>query len=173
MFKTGKWRNYIYATHQLAFIRKIKSSPRITSPSLPIWFIGLMLVTWPFPITKVKVSHVWLFATPCTIAYQAPLSMGILQARILEWVAYPFSRGSSSSGIELGSPALQVDSLPDELPEKPGTIPYVLCNCFFFMQHCLWNLIMLLHMNVIIALNCYVSLYDFTIIDFIPLLMGI
>ena len=28
-------------------------------------------------------------------ACQAPLSMEILQARILEWVAYPFSRGSS------------------------------------------------------------------------------
>jgi len=26
--------------------------------------------------------------------------------RILEWVAYPFSRGSSDPGIELGSPAL-------------------------------------------------------------------
>jgi len=25
----------------------------------------------------------------------APLSMGILQARILEWIAMPFSRGSS------------------------------------------------------------------------------
>ena len=30
-----------------------------------------------------------------TVAHQAPLSMRILQARILEWVAYPFSRGSS------------------------------------------------------------------------------
>ena len=28
-----------------------------------------------------------LFATPWTVAHQAPLSMGILQARILEWVA--------------------------------------------------------------------------------------
>ena len=28
-----------------------------------------------------------------TVAHQDPLSMGILQARILEWVAYPFSRG--------------------------------------------------------------------------------
>ena len=28
-------------------------------------------------------------------AHQAPLSMGILQAKILEWVAVPFSRGSS------------------------------------------------------------------------------
>ena len=30
-----------------------------------------------------------------TMACQAPLSMGILQARILDWVATPFSRGSS------------------------------------------------------------------------------
>ena len=33
--------------------------------------------------------------TPCTAVCQAPLSMGILQARILEWVAMPSSRGSS------------------------------------------------------------------------------
>ena len=36
-----------------------------------------------------------LFATPWTVACQAPLSTGILQARILEWVAMPSSRGSS------------------------------------------------------------------------------
>ena len=40
-------------------------------------------------------SHVQLFATPWTVACQVPLSMGILQARILEWVAMPSSRGSS------------------------------------------------------------------------------
>ena len=50
---------------------------------------------------------------------------GILQARILEWVAIPFSRGSSQSrylpnlGIKPGSPALQVDSLPDKPQGKP------------------------------------------------------
>ena len=33
--------------------------------------------------------------TPQTAVHQAPLSMGILQARILEWVAIPSSRGSS------------------------------------------------------------------------------
>ena len=32
---------------------------------------------------------------PMDLAHQAPLSMGILQARILEWVAMPSSRGSS------------------------------------------------------------------------------
>ena len=39
--------------------------------------------------------HVWLFVTTWTVALQAPLSMGILQARILEWVAMPSSRRSS------------------------------------------------------------------------------
>ena len=42
-----------------------------------------------------SLSHVQLFVTPQTIARQAPLSTGILQARILEWVVMPFSRGSS------------------------------------------------------------------------------
>ena len=42
-----------------------------------------------------RFSRVQLFVTPWTVARQAPLSMGILQARILEWVAMPSSRGSS------------------------------------------------------------------------------
>ena len=40
-------------------------------------------------------SHVQIFATLSTITLQAPLERGILQARILEWVAMPFCRGSS------------------------------------------------------------------------------
>ena len=49
---------------------------------------------------------------------------GVLQARILEWVDIPFSRGSSqplqgSPGIEPRSPTLQEDSLPAEPPGKP------------------------------------------------------
>ena len=40
-------------------------------------------------------SHVWLFATPWTVAWQAPLSMGFSQARIPERVAISSSRGSS------------------------------------------------------------------------------
>ena len=40
-------------------------------------------------------SCVWLFTIPWTVVLQAPLSMGILQASILEWVAMPSSKGSS------------------------------------------------------------------------------
>ena len=38
--------------------------------------------------------------------------------RILEWVAYPFSRRSSRPRNQTEFPALQVDSLPAELPGK-------------------------------------------------------
>ena len=47
---------------------------------------------------------------------------------ILEWVVYPFSRALPNPGIELGSPALQVDSLPTELPGKHIVNSIVLQN---------------------------------------------
>ena len=45
--------------------------------------------------------------------YSPPSSSvhGILQARVLEWIVMPFSKGSSPPRIELGSPTLQADSL--------------------------------------------------------------
>ena len=45
---------------------------------------------------------------------------GILQARILEWVAILFSRDLPDLEIKPGSPALQEDSLPSEPPGKPS-----------------------------------------------------
>ena len=44
---------------------------------------------------------------------------GILQARILEWVVFLFSRGSSNPGIEPKSSALQADALTAEPQGKP------------------------------------------------------
>ena len=43
---------------------------------------------------------------------------GILQARILEWVALPFSREPSQASIKHRFRTLQADSLPAELPGK-------------------------------------------------------
>ena len=65
-------------------------------------------------------SPVWLFVPPWTIAHQAPLSMGILQARIPEWVAYPSPGDFPNPRIEPRSPALKADSLPIDLPGKPN-----------------------------------------------------
>ena len=54
-------------------------------------------------------AHVLLIAQSCLILcnpidYSLPGSTlhGILQARILEWIAIPFSRGSSNQGLDLG-----------------------------------------------------------------------
>ena len=61
-----------------------------------------------------SISCVQLFGTPWTIQ-----SMDILQARILEWTAVPFSRKSSQAGIKPRFPTWQADSLPVEPPGKP------------------------------------------------------
>ena len=45
---------------------------------------------------------------------------GILQARVLEWVALPFSRDLPNPGVEPKSPTLQADSLPAEPAGKPS-----------------------------------------------------
>ena len=55
---------------------------------------------------------------------------GILQARILEWVAVPFSRDLPNPGIKPRSPALLVDSLPAEPPVKPFYIYIYLIQIF-------------------------------------------
>ena len=60
----------------------------------------------------------WLFATPWTVAYQAALSVGILQAGILECVACPPPGNLPNPGVKPRSPTLQVDSLPSETPGK-------------------------------------------------------
>ena len=67
---------------------------------------------------KVKsLSCVQLFATPWTVAYQATLSMGF--SRQEYWSGLPFhSPDPPNPGTEPGSPTLQADALPSELPGK-------------------------------------------------------
>ena len=123
---------------------------------------------------------VWFFATPWTVALQAPLSMGFsrqeywsgkqeyaLQGiiptqgsnpgllhcrqtlyylihqgspRLLEWVTYPFSRESSwPKELNLGSPALQADSLPAELQGNSNCLVehYLYLNYIKSLRHVL------------------------------------
>ena len=62
---------------------------------------------------------------------------GILQARILEWVTFPFSRGSSQPRDQTRSPALQADSLPAEPQGKPLHMWLAL---YFFWVVLSWDL---------------------------------
>ena len=60
---------------------------------------------------------VQLFATPWTLACQAPLSMEF--SRQEYWSGFSSPGDLPNPGIEPRCPALQVDSLPSEPPEKP------------------------------------------------------
>ena len=62
---------------------------------------------------KVKVkslSHVRLFATPWTAAYQAPPSMGFSRQEYWSGMPFPSPGDLPNPGIEPGSPALQADA---------------------------------------------------------------
>ena len=78
---------------------------------------------------KVKVAQLCL--TPCDPMDYAVHE--ILQSRILEWVAFPFSRDLPNPGIKPGSPALQADSLPTELSGMP-CIKKQIVKCIHYCQ---------------------------------------
>ena len=64
---------------------------------------------------KIVFNHVWLFATPWTVAHQAPLSVGFFRQEYWSRLPFPPRGDLPDPGIEPSSPkspALQVDSLP-------------------------------------------------------------
>ena len=58
-------------------------------------------------------------ATPWTVARQAPLSIGFSRQEYWRGLPVPSPEDLPDPGIEPGSHALQVDSLPSEPPGKP------------------------------------------------------
>ena len=83
------------------------------------------------PVTHgVKVKVTQLCPTLCD--HMDYTVHGILQARILEWVAFLFSRDLPNPGIEPRSPTLWADSLPAETQGKPLTHGGQVPNRSFF-----------------------------------------
>ena len=66
-----------------------------------------------------SLSRVQLFATPWTVTYQIPLSMGFSRQECWSELPFPSPGDLPDPGIEPGSPALQPDALPSETPGKP------------------------------------------------------
>ena len=75
---------------------------------------------------KVKVqslSHVQLFATQWTVAYQASPSMGFSRQEYWSGLPFPSPGDLPDPGIEPRFPALEADALTSEPPGKhKGTI---------------------------------------------------
>ena len=82
----------------------------------------------------VLLSHVRFFATPWTVAHQAPLSMGFSRQEYCSGLSFLSSGGGDGGrgeclpypGIKTQFPALQVDSLPSESPGKQDDILIVI-----------------------------------------------
>ena len=101
---------------------------------------------WRFrfvPCCAHLLSRGWLFATPWTVARQAPLSMGILQVRILEWATHscPPPGDLPNSRVKPRSPTFQVDSLPSQPPirfvESRKKEGWINSWCFLLLNHSL------------------------------------
>ena len=111
-----------------------------TTKEVPVlFFIALLLwILWGSPLSgflkwrEVKsLSRVWLFATPWTVAHQAPPSMGFSRQEYWSGLPFPSPGDLPDPGIEPRSPALQADALTSEPPGKPSLGEYAFVN---------WNL---------------------------------
>ena len=111
--------------------------------SLPKYLVSLLMqqynISKHFICYAQSISRVRLFVTPWTATHQVPLSMEILQPRILEWVAMPSCRRSSQPRDQTqvscigqilyclscqGRPFLILPNSP------PSTLPLRLLSCF-------------------------------------------
>ena len=114
--------------------------------SLLFIYMCIIIIIWWFNIfkycifvmnfhLKVKVkllSHVQHFATPWTVAYQAPQSMEFSRQEYWSGLPFPSPGDLPNPGIEPGSPTLQADTLPSEPPGKRHLV-FFYFSTFFIM----------------------------------------
>ena len=82
---------------------------------------------------KVKVkslSPIQLFATPWTVAYQAPPSMGFSRQESWSGLSFPSPEDLPDPGIKPRYPTLQADALPFEPPGLKFQVKVI-----FFLPH--------------------------------------
>ena len=107
-----------------------------TCPWRPISVLDRVLLREKVSHRKMKVkslSRVRLFATPWTVARQAPPCMGFSRQESWSGLPLPSPGDLPDPGIEPGSPALQTDALPSEPLGKPYATVHVK---FYNIQNC-------------------------------------
>ena len=112
----------------ISFFRGIFPTQRLKLCLLFVlyWQVGFFLFVLFFnhqSYLKVKerklFSRVQLFATPQTIAYQAPLSMEFSREEYQSGLPFLSTGDLPNPGVKPRSPMLQADTLPSEPPGKP------------------------------------------------------
>ena len=90
-------------------------------------------------------SRVRLFATPWTVAYQAPPSMGFSRQEYWSGVPFPSPGDLPDPGIEPGFPAFQEDDLTSEPQGSPVAVQFSkhlllkrlsFLHCIFLLDSC-------------------------------------
>ena len=108
----------------------------------------ILFLDWKVLVTEL--SRVQLFATPWTVACQAPLSMEFSRQEYWRGQPFPSPGDFPDPGIEPRSPTWQANCLPSELPGKPIVLkellsssqPWYILVCFYrltlekSMSHC-------------------------------------
>ena len=106
----------------------------------PCGSFGLLFSKWAWLACFLvkSLSHVWLFVTPWTVAYQAPPSMGFSRQECWSGLPFPSPGDLPEPGIEPGSPALQADALPSEPPgiHQGAWLLLLLLSCFSRVRLC-------------------------------------
>ena len=65
------------------------SIPGILQARILEWVAISFSNAWKWKVKVKLLSPVWLFATPWTVAYQAPLSMGFSKQEYRSWLPFP------------------------------------------------------------------------------------
>ena len=74
----------------------------------------------PFKVKVKSLSHVRLFVTLWTVAYQAPLSMGFSRQKYWSGLPFPSPGDFPDPGVEPGFPTLEADALTSEPLSQSG-----------------------------------------------------
>ena len=85
-------------------------------------------ILYPRGKSECALSCVCLFATPWTIAHQAPLSMEVFRQEYWSGLPFPLQEDLSNPGIQLESPALIGRFITTEPHGKPRDWLLFLCN---------------------------------------------
>ena len=111
---------YMFKYLLLKLVFWLNDSTNITYSSLSFYQNKNNMNKWKLKMKSL--SHVRLFATPWTVAYQAPPSMGFSSQEYWSGLPFPSPGDLPKLRIEPRSPALQADALPSEPPGKVNFI---------------------------------------------------
>ena len=94
-----------------------------------------------------SLSRIRLFATPWTVAYQAPQSMEFSRQEYWSGLPFPSPGDIPEPGIEPRSPTFQADTLTSEPPGKPDNSKSILIK--------VWSKLDLFNFSLVIPEHCH------------------